>query len=172
VAGWLLVGAAASSAAEPTIQVTPVVADGQVLASFTVPSGFDADAEEVARSGLLLTFTFAVDLRRPSPIWFDRTLGTTIVAASVKFDNLTGVYQVSKLVDGRVVWSDRTQDVAQVRLWVTRFDRVSIPPRTPLEANVEYYVRVRMQTTPRRTLPLWPWPGDAASGRADFTFIR
>lgn len=154
------------------IDVTPVVADGQVVASFTAPSAYSDDTEEVVRSGLLVTFTYSVALRRSSNIWLDETLGTATVASSVKFDNLLGVYQVSKLADGQVVWSKQTRDGAQVRQWMTTFEKVTLVPRAPLEPNAEYYVQVRLHTSPKRTLSLLPWSGEAASGRADFTFIR
>jgi hypothetical protein len=45
MAVWLL-GAATLVAAE-RIEVTPVVADGQVLASFSAPSSFTADVREI-----------------------------------------------------------------------------------------------------------------------------
>jgi hypothetical protein len=169
VSAWAL---GASLATKERIEVTPVVADGQVLASFMVPASFSPDVQEVVRSGLLVTFTFAVELRRPSPIWLDHTLGVATVASSVKFDNLTGVYQVSKLEDGRVGWSEQTRDAAVVRQWMTTFEKVPLASRAPLEPNAEYYVHVRMHASPKRTLSLWRWTGEVASGRADFTFIR
>lgn len=158
-------------AAEP-VDVTAVVADDRVLVSFATPSSFAADAHEIVKSGLLMTFTFTVELRRPSAIWFDRTVISSTVAAAVKFDNLTGVYQVSKLVDGRVVWSEQTKDHAEARQWMTTFEKVALVAPAPLEPNAEYYVQVRMHATPRRTFSLWPFSGDTASGRADFTVIR
>jgi hypothetical protein len=90
----------------------------------------------------------------------------------VKFDSLTGVYQVSKLRDGRVVWSERTDKEADVRSWTTSFDQIALEPSEPLEANADYYVRVRMRVSPRRTFSIWPFSHDDGSGRKDFTFIR
>jgi hypothetical protein len=159
------------AAAEP-IEVTPVVANDRVLASFSTPSSYAADAHEIVKSGLLLTFTFTVELRRPSAIWFDHTLASVRVASSVKFDNLTGVYQVSKLVGNQVTWSEQSRHDAEVRQWMTNFESVSLASPVPLESNGDYYVRVRMQATPKRTFSLWPFSGDTASGRADFTVIR
>jgi hypothetical protein len=167
---WAL-GLTALVAAE-RIDVTPVVADGQVVASFTAPSSYSDDTEEVVRSGLLVTFTFSVELRRSSSIWLDQTLGAVTVASSVKFDNLLGVYQVSKLADGQVVWSKQTRDGSEVRQWMTTFEKVALMSRTPLEPNAEYYVQVRLHTSPKRTFSLLPWLRETASGRADFTFIR
>ena len=166
---WLV--AVVTLAAASDIQVTPAIADGQVSASFAAPSAFGDDMRDAVRSGLVVTFTFNVELRRPSTVWFDRTLGAAVVASSVKFDNLTGVYQVSKTQDGHVVSSERTPDDARVRIWMTSFDRVPISTSERLESNAEYYVRVRLQATPKLTFSLVPWSSDVAAGRADFTFI-
>jgi len=162
-------------ASSPAVRVTPVVADGRVYASFTAPTAYGDDTERAVQTGLPLTFTFLIDLRRPSTIWFDRTIGSATVSSSVKFDNLTHVYQVSKLNDGRVYWSQTTDKADQARSWATAFDRVPLVAGEPLEPNSDYYVRVRVLLTPRRSLSLWSlWPfgGDDGAGRADFTFIR
>ncbi len=170
---WLALVASAT-AQSGDIRVTPVVADGQVSASFTAPAAFTEDTRAVLQSGLLLTFRFTVALRRQDGLWWDPTLREVAVAASVKFDNLTGTYQVSKLVDGHVVWSDRTMEAAQVRTWMTTFDRIPLLTAggLGLEPNVDYYIHVRMWASPRRTFSLWPWGGDDGAGRADFTNIR
>jgi hypothetical protein len=167
----MFAGAAAVSSTD--IAVTPVVSgDGHVIASFTAPPAAYDDAREAIQSGLLLTFTYAVELRRPSTIWFDRTLAETTAAATVKFDSLTGVYQVSKLRDGRVLWSERTDKESDLRGWLTSFDQIALDPTEALEPNADYYVRVRMRISPRRTFSIWPWSRDDSSGRKDFTFIR
>ena len=93
----------------------------------------------------------------------------------MKFDNLTGKYQLSRLRDGRVVQSEPAHQEGPVRDWMTAFDRVPLEVGAPLEPNAEYYVRVRLYCSPRRTVSIWSiWPfgRDDASGRADFTYIR
>jgi hypothetical protein len=158
------------------VKVTTVMSDdGRVLASFTAHAAWTAESREIVRSGLALTFSFDVDLRRPSTIWFDSTLARVRVASTVRYDNLTGTYQMSKLRDGRVISSDKANLEPAVREWMTEFDRVPLEPGQQLEANVEYYVRVRLYCSPRRTVSLWSmWPfgKDDGSGRADFTFIK
>lgn len=158
--------------ASTDINVTPVVTEGKVVASFSAPADLFDDTHDAIQSGVLLTFSYTVELRRPSTIWFDRTLVETTAAATVKFDSLTGVYQVSKLRDGRVIWSDRTDKEADVRGWTTSFDQIALEPSEPLEPNADYYVRVRMRVSPRRTFSIWPFSRDDGSGRKDFTFIR
>ena len=170
-AAWLT-AVVTLAAVTDVVKVTPLVADGRVFTSFAAPAAFTADAREVVKSGLQLTFTFSVELRRPSSVWFDHTLSSATLAASVKFDNLTRVYQVSKLQEGRVVWSEHTADEDQMRGWITTFDSVPLDPIEPLEPNADYYVRVRVRASPRLAFAWWPFSHDDGSGRKDFTFIR
>jgi hypothetical protein len=55
---------------------------------------------------------------------------------------------------------------------MTTFERVPLVSADGLEPNVEYYIRVHLRATPRRTFSIWPWAGDDGAGRADFTNIR
>lgn len=167
-----VVGTSAAMAGQ--ILVKPVVAsDARVLVSLTAPAALTDETRGVMKTGLTLTFTYDVELRRPSTLWFDTTLARTRVAAAVRFDSLTGTYQVSKERDGRVFWSAKANDEAQVREWMTGFDQIALELGQPLEPNVEYYVRVRLYTAPRSTVSwFWPWGRDDGSGRADFTYIR
>jgi hypothetical protein len=166
-------GAAFMVVAPPAdIKVTPVVADGQVFVSFLAPEALGPEAHELVQSGLLMTLSFTIDLKQPTSAWFDRALAQVSVSSSVKYDNLTGVYHVSRMRDGHVFWSERTSDFTTARTELTTFDRIPVAVDGLLQANAEYYVHVRMRASPRRTFPLWPWTSDDSSGRAVFTFIR
>lgn len=170
---WLAAGAAL--AAMNDVRVTPVVADGRVLASFSADDAWSAEARELVQGGLVLTFSFSVELRRPSAVWLDSTLAHVALAASVKFEALTGTFHLSRFRDGRLIRSEATRDERAVREWMTAFEQVPLEPATALESNVEYYVRVRLYASPKRTFSLWslwPWSRDSGSGRASFTFIR
>jgi hypothetical protein len=169
---WFVLVLALAVMAPADITVTPLVADGQVAVSFTAPDAFTSDSRQVVKSGVPLTFTYSVELRRPSTFLWDRTLGSATVGASVKLDNLTGVFQVTKQQEGRVTWSKSTADETQMRVWTTAFDRVPLVVSEALEQNADYYVRVRLQERPHTRFSLWPWGRDDGSGRADFTFIR
>lgn len=154
------------------IRVTPVVANGSVSVSFSASAALGPDARELVQSGLLMTLTFIVDLKKPSAAWIDRDVAQVVLASSVKFDNLTGVYHVSRMREGQVIWSERTSEFAESRAWLTTFDHVRVAGNGDLQPNADYYIRVRMRASPRRTFPLWPWSADDGSGRAEFTFIR
>jgi hypothetical protein len=171
---WTVIGvvAAAARLLAADVRITPVVTEGKVFASVAAPSTFTPDVRDAVQSGLPITFTFIVDLRRPSAVWFDHTVSSATVASSVKFDNLTGKYQVSHLSDGRVDWSKTTDKEDEMRAWATEFERVPLSDGASLEPNAEYYVRVRVRASPHRSFFPWPWARDDADSRADFTFIR
>jgi hypothetical protein len=141
------------------------------MVSFTLSDGFDDDLRAAIRSGLETGFTFDVELRRASALWFDRTLASATVAASVKFDNLTRRYQIMRLLDGHVEQTAVTDDEAVVRSWLTDFNRLPLFGTGPLEPNAEYYLRVRARANPRRRWILWPWGRHEAAGAANFTFL-
>lgn len=154
------------------VRVTPLVTEGQVFASFSATGSYTRDVQESVESGLPTTLTYSVELRQASVIWFDRTVATVAVASSIKYDNLTRAFQVSKMTDGQVTSSESTNKEDDAKKWATEFERVKLSQGDNLEPNGEYYVRVRMRATPRRSFSLWPWGRDDAAGRADFTFIR
>jgi hypothetical protein len=113
-----------------------------------------------------------VELRRSSAAWVDRTIDSHSVGASVKYDNLTRRYSVSRTVDGRIDWADTTTREDEAWGWLSDFARLSLFRNVALEPNAEYYVRVRANATPRNAAFLWPWAADDAVGFGKFTFIR
>ncbi|HEY2433568.1 MAG TPA: DUF4390 domain-containing protein [Vicinamibacterales bacterium] len=161
------------SQAAQTLQVTPLPRDGEVLVSFQLDEALTDPIKDAIHSGLLVKFVYKVDLRRASGAWFDRTIDTHVVAATVKFDNLTRRYTVTRAIDGRIDWSDTTMQEDEAWRWLTNdFARMSLFRGVPLEANAEYYVRVRANASPRNSAFLWPWAADDAIGSAKFTFVK
>jgi hypothetical protein len=161
----------AESGGDRAVDVGAVARDGRVYVSSTVSDGLMQDLDEAIQSGLATTITYEAELRRPVGIWFDRTIATATVAASVQYDTLTRRYQLSRSVDGRLDDSKVSEDKADVKRFALGFDRLPLFSAADLEPNAEYYVRVRVRTRPRVTFFFWPWGRDAASGIARFTFI-
>jgi hypothetical protein len=171
--GVVAVGILLHSAGDaPDVSVTPIARDGQVLVTFDLSDGFTADVRDAIQSGLPTTFSYVVELRQGSATWFDRTLSAVTIAATVRFDNLTRRYQMSRSFGDRVEDAPATEDLDAVRRWMTHFERVPVSATSTLEANGEYYVRVRARTRHRNTWFFWPWDRLALLGRAKFTFIR
>ena len=161
----------ASPGGDRAVEVGAVVRDGRVFVSSSASDGLMRDLEEPIQAGLSATITYEADLRQEVGIWFDRTIASATVAASVQYDTLTRRYQLSRSVDGRLDDSKVCEDKAEVQRFALGFDRLPLFSTSDLEPNGEYYVRVRVRTRPRVTYFFWPWGRDAASGTARFTFI-
>jgi hypothetical protein len=173
-----LPGLAAASQAQPqgpgqTLQVIPLPRDGEVLVSFKLDEALTDDIRAAIHSGLTIKFVYKVDLRRSSAAWLDRTIKSSTVTATVRFDTLTRIYHYSRAVDGNIEFADTTdkEDVAWSAL-TREFTRLSLFRGTALEPNAEYYVRVTANASPRSNTFVWPWRGDDAMGFAKFTFIK
>jgi hypothetical protein len=164
---------AGSVSAAQTLQVSPLPRDGQVLVSFKLGEVFTDEIKAAVHSGLTVSFVYKVDLMRAAAAWFDRTIATTVVTATVRYDNLTRVYHITRVLDGRIERAQTTDREDVAREWLTsEFDRLPLFRSVELERNSEYYVRVRAHTTPRNASFLWPWDRHDVTGLAKFTFIQ
>ncbi|MCU0250074.1 MAG: DUF4390 domain-containing protein [Vicinamibacterales bacterium] len=161
----------AESGGDRGVDVGAVARDGRVYVSSSASEGLMRDLDQPIQAGLSTTITYDADLREEVGIWFDRTIASATVDASVQYDTLTRRYQLSRSVDGRIGDSKVTEDKAEVKRFALGFDRLPLFSTGDLAPNGEYYVRVRVRTRPRVTFFFWPWGRDAASGIARFTFI-
>jgi len=157
---------------QQTLQVTPLTRDGSVLVSFRLADAFTDDLRAAIQSGMTITFVYDVELKRGAAMWLDRTIGTVTVSASVKFDNLTRRYYVTIAKDGSIDSTEATDSEATARRWLTEFNRLPLFSSAGLEANGEYYLRVRARTTPKSAPFVWPWDRHDVTGNAKFTFLK
>jgi hypothetical protein len=163
----------AAGRGEQSLHVAPLARDGEVLVSFKLGEALTDDIRTAIHSGLTVSFIYKVELKRSSAIWLDRTIGSAVVTATVRFDNLTRRYHASRMLDGRVDRSEVMEREDTAWAWLTAgFDRMALFSRVALEPNGDYYVRVRAHTTPRNASFIFPWQGDDVVGLAKFTFIR
>jgi hypothetical protein len=168
---WAVVLTAAVSAAQ--LQVTPLPRDGRVLVSFKLANAFTDEIRAAVHSGLTISFVYRIDLKRSSALWLDSTIATTEITATVRYDNLTRVYHVTRTQDGRIERAETTEREEDARTWLTSdFDKLPLFSSAALEANSEYYVRVRAHTTPRNASFVWPWVRHDVTGQTKFTFVQ
>jgi hypothetical protein len=161
-----------ASAGAQTIQVTPLTRDDRVLVTFRLSDAFTEDVRAAVHSGLTISFIYDVELRRGASLWIDRTMASSTVSASVRYDNLARRYHVTRRWDGRMERAEVLEREEDVRDWLTSFDKLSLFSNAALERNAEYYLRVRARTTPRNATFVWPWQNSDVAGLAKFTFLR
>lgn len=152
-------------------RVVPIVRADHVYVTFDLADGFTEDVRAAIQSGLKTTFTYDVELRLDVPGWVDRTIGTSTVTASVEYNNLLRHYTLTRVVDGRQDGQEQVDSEGRVRQWMTSLKSVPLFRTSLLEANREYYVRVRATARPSNGSLLWPF-GSGTSAMAKFTFIR
>jgi hypothetical protein len=166
-----LAAVATPLADEQTIQVTPIARRDRLLVSFRLSDAFTEDVRTAIHSGLTITFVYDVELRRSSTMWLDRTIAEATVMATVRYDNLTRRYYVTRREDGRIERADTVDREDTARAWLTSFERLPLFDSTLLERNAEYYLRIRAHTMPRNASFVWPWERGIA-GLAKFTFVQ
>src|SRR5947208_16748492 len=96
----MLLLAAATLRSEETLRITPFISDNRVVVSFELKDAYNDAVREAIASGLRTTFTYELELRVRG--WVDRTIGTTIVATTDRYENLTRRHTLTRTVDGRV----------------------------------------------------------------------
>jgi Domain of unknown function (DUF4390) len=165
--------AALAGQVEQTLQVAPLERNGQILISFKLAQEPTEEIRAAIHSGLTISLVYKVDLRRGSAAWFDRTIDSAVVTATVRYDNLTRRYSVTRMVDNRIDRADTIEREDAAWAWLTsQFERLPLFRSVSLENNAEYYVRVRAHTTPRNKSFVWPWQADDVVGLAKFTLVR
>jgi uncharacterized protein DUF4390 len=142
----LVLLAAATVRAEETLRITPFTSGKRVVVSFELNDAYNDAVREAIASGLRTTFTYELELRTPA--WIDRTIGTTIVAATDQYDNLNRRHTLTRTVDGRVEDVLVTADDAVVKTWLTKWTRVPVADTAKLDPARDYYVRVTTRARP------------------------
>jgi hypothetical protein len=140
----LLAGAAVR--AQETLRITPFITDNRVVVSFELNDAYTDAVRDAIASGLRTTFTYQLELRTPA--WIDRTVGTTIVATTDQYDNLTRRHTLTRTIDGRVEGALVTEDDAVVKSWLTKWIRVPVADTAKLDPARDYYVRVTTHARP------------------------
>ena len=153
------------------ITVAPQARGDSIVVSFSTSPAVTPAIEQAIASGLPTTFTYDVELRRPSAFWFDKLVDSARIAVTVRFEPLMRRYHVTLLQDGRVAEERTTDHVEDVRRWVSTFDRLPLFTTRELQQQTTYDVRVRGRTSPRHTWSFWPWARPSAHGSAGFTFV-
>ena len=83
----LLLLTVATVRTQESLKITPSISDNHVVVSFELDDAYNDGVREAIASGLRTTFTYDLELRTFA--WIDRTIGTTTVSTTDRYDNLT-----------------------------------------------------------------------------------
>src|SRR3954467_11886486 len=145
---WLMLMFLAVSTvrSEETLRITPFLSGKRVVVSFELDDAYNDAVREAISSGLRTTFTYELELRTFA--WIDRTIGTTVVSTTDRYDNLTRRHTLTRTVNGRVDGVLVTEDDTVVKSWLTKWNRVPVAETATLDPARDYYVRVTTRARP------------------------
>jgi Domain of unknown function (DUF4390) len=138
---WVLVSTA--TAASPTVANIGVATKGNyVLMDAILTDGIEGKVLEAIESGMPMTITFKIELRKQNSFWADPVVRTNEVSHTVQFDSLKKVYrfsEVGKNVKRKIITHerDRYQKLMQT------LNSIPISPIYQLDPGEKYYVRVK-----------------------------
>ena len=163
----LLALSAPIARAQESLRITPFTSGDHVVITFELNDAYTDAVREAIASGLRTTFTYELELRTPG--WIDRTIGTTIVAATDQYDNLNRRHTLTRTVNGRVEDVRVTENEAVVKEWLTKWSRVPVADTSRLDPARDYYVRVTTRARPLGASLLGLTK--TITGQVKFTFV-
>jgi Domain of unknown function (DUF4390) len=131
---------------QENLRIVPFISGERVVVSFELNDAYNDAVREAIASGLRTTFSYDLELRTRA--WVDRTIGTTAVATTDRYENLTRRHTLTRTIDGRLEDVLVTEDDAVVKSWLTKWNRVPVADTSKLDPAREYYVRVTTHTQP------------------------
>lgn len=142
----LLLLTASTVRSEESLRIVPLIYANRVVVSFELQDAYNDAIREAIASGLRTTFAYELELRARG--WVDRTIATTMVATTDRYENLTRQHTLTRTVDGRVEEALVTENDAVVKTWLTKWNRVPLADITTLDPLRDYYVRVTTHAQP------------------------
>ncbi|MFQ5671885.1 MAG: DUF4390 domain-containing protein [Nitrospinales bacterium] len=134
---------AAPAAADPAIVNIDVKTKGSMVTiGAMLIDGFTEDIMEAIDSGIPMTFTYTIELRKISSLWIDSLVNTNVVSNTVQYDSLKKVYRISfssKNGQSKIV----THDINRLRELMLNLRDVPIASLKKLNPEQRYYVRVK-----------------------------
>ncbi len=134
---------------------TPVFADTPAIANLEVNTqgrymtmdadlvdGFTGKIVEAIESGVPMTFTFQIELRKHNPLWADELIRSNTIHHTVQYDSLKKAYrfsEVGKNVNRKII----TRKKSRYRHLMSTLKNIPIAPLYRLDPNEDYYVRVK-----------------------------
>ncbi len=165
--------------------VNRIVISGEIKGAFT------PEIEETIKSGVPITFTYYLQLKRPRAIIWNKTIRTLVIKRMVKFDTLRNKYLtwVKKSMENDIDFEaelvaagfkkdnghealdekpgeqkdratgppamepDIIENLEQVKLWMTKLDRIDLGPVEDLAQSTPYYARVKCEMKSVKLIP-------------------
>lgn len=137
---WVLV---APAIAGPAVANVGVATKGNyVVMDAILTDGIEGKILEAIESGVPMTITFQIELRKQTAFWVDSLVRANKVSHTVQYDSLKKVYRFSEMgkhVKRRIITrkKDRYQKLMQT------LKNIPVAPTYQLDPGEKYYIRVK-----------------------------
>ncbi|MFV1950629.1 MAG: DUF4390 domain-containing protein [Nitrospinota bacterium] len=131
------------------ISITSMSEDIKI--SVTLHDGFSKNIVEAIESGVPVTFTYYLELRRKVPMWFDDKVSMRTIKRTLQYDTLKKEYEFGYF-DGEESGNKITKEFDEIKELMTQIDGISLASSKMLNPNKKYYVRIRANMKSER-----PW---------------
>ena len=104
--------------------------------------GFNDGMIEAVESGIPITFTYQVELRKIVPLWTDSLISSSTVKNTVQYDTLNKVYSFSSLgknIKRKII----TRDKSLYQKLMLHLEDLPISSTNKLSMSDKYYLRVK-----------------------------
>ena len=131
------------SAVSPDVVNIGVGTNGKyVVMNARLVDGFTEKILEAIENGVLMGFTFEIELRKANTLWVDSLVSSNKVRHRVQFDSLKKIYRFSesgKNVRRKII----TRKESRYQKLMLTLKNIPIAPIYKLDPNEKYYVRVK-----------------------------
>ena len=122
------------------ISITSMSEDIKISA--TLHNGFSKNIVEAIESGVPVTFTYYLELRKKVPMWFDSKVSMRTIKMTLQYDTLKKEYELSSF-DGENSSNKITKEFNEIKERMARLDGISLASSKMLNPNKKYYVRIK-----------------------------
>jgi len=131
------------SAVSPDVVNIGVGTNGKYLVmNARLVDGFTEKILEAIENGVIMGFTFEIELRKDNTLWVDSLVSSNKVRHRVQFDSLKKIYRFSesgKIVKRKII----TRKESRYQKLMLTLKDIPIAPIYKLDPNEKYYVRVK-----------------------------
>jgi hypothetical protein len=113
-----------------------------VVINARLVDGFTEKIREAIESGVPMSFTYEIELRKANTLWIDSLVSANTVRHRVQFDSLKKEYRFSefgKNINRNII----THNEPQYQKLMLTLEDIPIAPIYKLDPNEKYYVRVK-----------------------------
>ncbi len=140
---FLLFIAGTAQASSPTLVNVGVSAEGnQIAMSAQMTDGFPEEVIEAVESGVPMTYTFHIELRKDKSLWVDSLVSSNTVEHTVQYDSLKKVYRFTE-TGNNIKRKLMTRKHERYQQMMATLDSIPLAPLYKLDPNEKYYIRVK-----------------------------